>query len=81
MVTNPTMAMPSTMISNETQWCKYCFLPKKIRAINAVITTVKPLIIWKTLPATVVRPMNNKLVDIMSKIAGIASNKSVLRFD
>ena len=45
----------------------------------AVITTMNPLSIWNTLPATIVKAIMHKLVAQISNALGIAS-KSQLNF-
>ena len=41
----PTRNTPVRIRTIPVQWCRYCFAPRKIIDIMAVITTIRPLII------------------------------------
>jgi len=78
MLTKPTIATPSTMVAREIQWWAYYLRPRNISAMKAVMTTMKPRIIWYTLAAHIVRAMNIRVEPQMSKHAGIAINKGLI---
>ena len=52
--------------------------PRKISAINAVMTTMTPLIIWYTEAAQRVKAINIRVDPQMSKAAGIAIRKGLI---
>ena len=59
-------------------WWRYYFLPRKQKAIPAVIKTIAPLIIWYTDAAHWLNPTNISVEPKKSKAAGMASKKGLI---
>lgn len=74
----PTNAIPSTIKNNAKKWCGYYFLPRKTKAIPAVIITIAPLIIWYIDAGQSVKPIFINVDPHISKHAGIANNKGLI---
>ena len=74
----PTKAIPITINVKAKKWCGYYFLPRKMKAIPAVMITIAPLIIWYIDAGHKVKPMFIRVDPQISKHAGIANSNGLI---